>query len=166
MISYGIAIHHITTTKGDGFLSFNKYPNVKWQLTHCARSFNPFFLEKSVDYLRHIPNIYFDTSAVCESDVFSILLSEIDSSRILFGSDNIPIHLEGGKYISYGNAWMFLSPKSCNLNLTHCEPQTIPVVYEKLRALKYAVKQTHLNLRDIENIFYNNAKRILESITA
>ena len=146
-----------------------KYPKVKWQLAHCARSFNPIFLEKSIDYLSSLQNVYFDTSAVCESDVFDMLFSGIDSSRILFGSDNIPVHMEGGKYISYAHAWMFLSKENCNLNMTHCNPETVPVVYEELRALKRSIYRIFNGndgerQRVINDIFYNNASRLVSSI--
>ncbi len=146
-----------------------KYPNVKWQLAHCARSFNPYFLEGAIGYLSELENIYFDTSAVCESDVFNILLSNIDISRILFGSDNIPVHIEGGKYISYGHAWMFLSGKSCNLELTHCDPDTVPVVYEELIALKRAMTQVFglqkARFKEAVNkIFYEDAYRLVGDI--
>ncbi len=174
---YGLLIVlHLSKKKGaldeenkrDLLYLAEKYPNVKWQLAHCARSFNPYFLERAIGYLSKLENVYFDTSAVCESDVFDILLSEISVSRILFGSDNLPAHIQGGKYVSYGHAWMFLSSEQCNLNLSHCNPVTLPVVYEELRALTRSLRRncgSDKKLREAtEKIFYLNARRLVADI--
>ena len=46
-----------------------RYPRVRWILAHCARGFHPYTLEKSVFFLRTLPNLWYDLSAVC--DVYS-----------------------------------------------------------------------------------------------
>lgn len=141
-----------------------KYPGVKWQLAHCARSFNPIFLERSISTLKQIPNLWYDTSAVCEPEVFDILFSEIPVERILYGSDHNPPHVDGGKYIAFGKAWMWLHPGTADLNLTHCDPRPFPMVYEELRAMKNAMQNAGYGKGEKEAIFYTNTKELIQAV--
>lgn len=141
-----------------------EYPRVKWQLAHCARSFNPLFLEQSISELKKIPNLWYDTSAVCESEVFDILFGEIPVERILYGSDHIPGHVDGGKYVAFGRGWMWLNPKTADMNLTHCDPGTFPMVYEELRAMKNAMKNAGYGDKEKEAVFFSNTKKLMEDV--
>ena len=144
---------------------FNKqYPHVKWQLAHCARCFIPSFLEESIDQLAELENIWFDTSAVCESDVFDVLFSRGPRERIMFGSDNLPAGVDRGKYIAFGYAWAVLTETNHSFNLSHCNPNPTWVIYEELRALRRIATRFNFTQRDVEDLFYNNAIRLLESI--
>jgi predicted TIM-barrel fold metal-dependent hydrolase len=40
------------------------YPGVRWILAHCARGFNETFLAESIHFLKELPGIWYDTSAV------------------------------------------------------------------------------------------------------
>ena len=45
------------------FLS-EKYPNVKWILAHCARSYSAWGIEKAAKKLRVLKNIWYDLSLI------------------------------------------------------------------------------------------------------
>ena len=137
------------------------YPNVTWILAHCARSFAVWPLEAAWESLANLPNVFFDTSAVCESDVFALLLSKIAASRILYGSDNLPAGLDRGKYITFGHAWTLVSEDTKGLNLTHCDPRATFVCYESLRALRRGAEAANLAEGDLQDIFYDNAARLI-----
>ncbi|MFP4383126.1 MAG: amidohydrolase family protein [Spirochaetia bacterium] len=141
-----------------------KYPRVKWQLAHCARSFNPLFLEEAVSELKQLPNIWYDTSAVCESAVFDILFSEIDHSRILYGSDHSPVHVAGGKYVSFGRGWMWISPDNSEKKITHCDAAPFPMVYEELYAMKKAANHAGYGKQELDQIFYKNSRDLISEI--
>jgi glutamate-1-semialdehyde 2,1-aminomutase len=141
-----------------------EYPRVKWQLAHCARSFNPLFLERSISQLKEIPNLWYDTSAVCESEVFDILFREVPTDRILYGSDHMPGHVDGGKYVAFARGWMYLNPKTADLNLTHCDPGTFPMVYEELRAMKNAMKNAGYGDKEKEAVFFSNTKNLIAGV--
>lgn len=144
-----------------------RYPNVVWQLAHCARSFNATFLEKSVGRLKEIPTLYFDTSAVCESDVFDILFSEIPIERILYGSDHLPVHVAGGKYAAFGDGWLYVTRGTEAVDsITYCDNRPAAVVYEELRAMKRSMKACGLDTDEKRHIFSENARRLAERATA
>ena len=144
---------------------FNRqYPRVKWQLAHCARCFIPSFLEESIDRLAELENVWYDTSAVCESDVFDVLFSRGPRERILFGTDNLPAGVDRGKYIAFGYAWTALTETNHSFNLSHCNPHPTWVIYEELRALKRIATRFNFTQADIEDLFLHNAQRLLASV--
>ncbi len=141
-----------------------RYPNTQWVLAHCARSFNPCFIEKTIEQIRDIPNIWYDISAVCESSVFEILLRKGPLRRILYGSDNMPAGADRGKYITFGYAWALLHEGNHSFDLSHCDSQMTVVLYEQLRALHRAVYDVGLDKNQVEDIFYNNAIHLLKKV--
>lgn len=143
-----------------------QYPRVKWQLAHCARCFIPSFLEEAIDQLAELENVWFDTSAVCESDVFDVLFSRGPCRRILFGSDNLPAGVDRGKYIAFGYAWAVLTEDNHRFNLSHCNPNPTWVIYEELRALRRIAIRFHFTQGEIDDLFYGNASRLLASLGA
>ena len=137
------------------------YPNVTWILAHCARSFAPWPIDATCDEIAGLPNVYMDTSAVCESDVFSIVLRRFDRARVLYGSDNIPAGIERGKYVAFGRAWAFVGERTENLDLSHCDPRPTFVCYESLRALRRAAEAAGLTREEVEGVFWGNAVKLL-----
>jgi len=146
-------------------IRFNRqYPHVQWQLAHCARCFIPSFLEEAMDDLAALENIWYDTSAVCESDVFDVLFSRAPRERIMFGSDNLPAGVDRGKYIAFGYAWTVLEESNHSFNLSHCNPTPTWVIYEELRALRRIALRFNLTQSEIEGLFHANAARLLAGI--
>ncbi|MCK4416782.1 MAG: amidohydrolase family protein [Candidatus Latescibacteria bacterium] len=140
-----------------------RYCNVQWILAHCARSFNPWFLEKAIEQIRDLPNVWYDTSAVCDSGVFDILLRNISWKRILYGSDALPGSGERGKYIAFAYGWALLREDNHRLDLSHCESRMTFALYEELRALRRAAQNAGLTETQLEDIFYNNAIQLLKT---
>ncbi len=138
-----------------------KYPNAKWILAHCARSYSSWPIERAGDRLRDMPNTWFDTSSVCETDAIAALLRTVGVDRVMYGSDDIPVGILRGKYISFGYAWAYLSEQNHRLNLTHCDPRMTFTRYEQLRAMKRASDAVGLSLDDIRAMFHDNAMRLV-----
>ncbi len=141
-----------------------RYPDIYWILAHCARSFNPCFLEE-IDQIRELPNVWYDISAVCESGTFAMLLRKVSLKRILYGSDNLPPGANRGKFVTFGYAWTLLHEKNHSFDLSYyglSKPQMTIVLYEQLRALRRAIYDIGLNKIQIEDIFYHNAVQLLK----
>ncbi len=130
-----------------------KYKNVRWILAHCARAFNPFTLEKNIFVLRDMPNIYYDSSAVCDARSIYLLFKHEDISRIMFGTDNIVAGGVHAKYITWGKGWQYFR----GMDVPHCRPDATLVCYENLRATKQAADMAGVTTADIEKFFYGNA---------
>jgi glutamate-1-semialdehyde 2,1-aminomutase len=140
------------------------YPNAKWILAHCARSYSAWAIEKAAKYLRGLPNVWYDTSSVCESDAFEALYAGVGVERVMYGSDDIPVGVLRGKYIAFGFAWAYLSPTNQAFNLSHCEPQMTFTRYEQLRAMRRAGIRLGLTKRQNEALFHDTAAALIESV--
>ena len=132
-----------------------RYPNVCWILAHCARAFNPYTLEKNVFKLREMSNIRYDLSAVCDARSIYLLLKHEDTSRLMFGTDNIMAGGVHAKYITWGKGWQYFT----GMDLPHCRGGATFVCYEQLRAMKQACDMAGITSQQQQDIFYGNAKR-------
>lgn len=140
------------------------YPNVKWILAHCARSYSYWAIERAAERLRKIPNLWYDTSSVCESDAIEALMETVGSQRVMYGSDDLPVGAGRGKYIAFGQGWGYLSPENHSIGLSHCDARMTFVRYEQLRAMRRATKRIGLNRGQIEDVFCNTARRLVGSV--
>jgi glutamate-1-semialdehyde 2,1-aminomutase len=142
----------------------DRYPHVRWILAHCARCYLPELIARAVPRLRRLPTVWCDTSSVCESEVFRILLDTLGPDRVMYGSDDVPVGILRGKYITFGRAWAYLSEKNHSLNLSHCDSRMTFVRYEQLRAMRQAARQLKLSPPDIENLFYHTAAHLVSAV--
>jgi glutamate-1-semialdehyde 2,1-aminomutase len=143
-----------------------KYPNVKWILAHCARSYAAWVIRRAATALRGMPNVWYDVSTVCESNVMELLLTAVGPDRLMYGSDDLPCGVVRGKYISFGYAWAFISESNHSLSLSHCDPQMTFVRYEQLRAMRNAALHLGLSSQQINDLFHNTAAGLVHSVAA
>jgi predicted TIM-barrel fold metal-dependent hydrolase len=136
------------------------YPNARWILAHCARSYSSWAIEKAAPSIRGLPNVWYDTSSVCESDAIDALISTVGVERVMYGSDDIPVGVMRGKYISFGFAWADLSEKNHSLNLSHCEPRMTFTRYEQLRAMLRACRRLGLSRAQVGAMFHDTAAEL------
>ncbi len=141
-----------------------RYGNVKWILAHCGRSYAAWAIEQAGDRLRRWPNVWYDTSSVCESDAIEALVQCVGPERVMYGSDDLPVGVLRGKYIAFGRAWAFLSETNHSLNLSHCDPRMTFTRYEQLRAMARAVRRLGLSHAQVEALFFETARRLVASI--
>ena len=144
------------------FLS-EKYPNVKWILAHCARSYSAWGIEKAAKKLRDLKNIWYDCSTVCESDALDALYTGVGMDRVMYGSDDM-IGPMRGKYISFGMAWSNINENNHSLKLDHCDSRMTFIRYEQLRAMKRGARQIGLSQKQREALFYDTAKNLVNSV--
>lgn len=131
-----------------------RYPHIQWILAHCGAAFNPTTLERSIEQLRDLPNIWYDTALVCDFYTHALLLKKENRQRILFGTDNVVGGCRRGQVAAYafGVDWHE------NLN------GATFMVYEQLRAQCRACKLLDVSSTEIENMFYGNAMRLIQQI--
>jgi hypothetical protein len=142
----------------------DRYPNARWILAHCARSYSAWAIEKAARSLRGLPNVWYDTSSVCESDSFDALYSSVGPERVMYGSDDIPIGVLRGKYIAFGYAWAFLSETNHTLGLSHCDPRMTFTRYEQLRAMRRAARRLGMTREQNQALFHDTAARLVEAV--
>ena len=140
-----------------------QYPNARWILAHCARSYSSWAIEKAAATLRPLKNVWYDTSSVCESDAMDALYTAVGSDRVMYGSDDIPVGVLRGKYISFGFAWAYLSEKNQTLNLSHCEERMTFTRYEQLRAMHRAARRLGMTKAQNEALFHGTAYNLISA---
>ena len=134
-----------------------RYPNIKWLLAHCARSFTYWPMREAVERMRDMPNIYYDTSAVTDPRPYVSLLTKEDPKRIFRGSDGIGAAFFHGNYAALGRAWQHYDADKGGLQFPHCDGRPILSVYEQLMSLKFAAEIAELSKDQIEGLFWRNA---------
>lgn len=140
-----------------------RYPNAKWILAHCARSYSAWAIEAAAATLRDIPNIWYDTSTVCEADALDALYTGVGVERVMYGSDDL-IGPMRGKYIAFGRAWSLLHPDNHGLSLGHCTPDMTFIRYEQLRAMKRGARQIGLTEAQRKALFHDTARALVDSV--
>ena len=139
-----------------------KYPNIKWILAHCARSFTYYQISKGIERLRDMPNIWYDLSAVCDVTAFYTLFSKENHKRIFFGTDGIDSTNFHGSYFSMGRAWKMLDVGDWGSEqFDHTEFRPILAIYEQLLAIKHASAMVGFSKDQVEDIFWRNATEAL-----
>ncbi len=135
-----------------------KYPNTRLILAHVARSFSHRHGFDGIPFLRDIDNVWLDTSAVCESQSMATAIEHLGPERVLFGSD-YPVSNFRGRSLTLAETFHWIyedSEKSDGLNR-----HLTLVGIESLTALREASEWSGLTAPDLENIFRNNALRVL-----
>lgn len=141
-----------------------KYPRVRWILAHCARSYSCWAIERAAATLRQLPNVWYDTSSVCETDALDALFSTVGPERVMYGSDDVPVGVLRGKYIAFGYAWAYLSETNHSLNLSHCNPAMTFTRYEQLRATRRAAKRLGLTAQQLAAHFHDTAAALVSGV--
>ena len=136
-----------------------KYPHAKIVLAHCARGFHAPNTIKGLKSISGFKNIWFDTSALCESDSIVAVLKAFGAKKLLWGTDFCVSEIRG-KAINIGDNFYWLSPDMPGWEkITSCNPTLIGL--ESLRAVCEAADCLDLKESDMNDIFYGNALRLL-----
>ncbi len=143
-----------------------KYPRLRWLLLHNARSYSAWAIEKAAPRLRDLPNLWFESSSVCEADSFFVTFSQLGTHRFCYGSDDIPVGITRGKYIAWGYGWEQLDSNNFSAKPTHCDGRMTFVRYEMLRAIRRAARYAGLSRAQIEDVFYGNGNRLVTEARA
>lgn len=134
------------------------YPGANVVLAHAGRGFNPRHTLAGLEALRGLPNVYFDTSAVAESEAFSAILDVFGPGRLLYGSD-FPVSEMRGKSLALGGGFYWLYEQQVDPEWQH--GKAVPTGLESLLGLRDACRRMSLDDRDVRRIFRENAVELL-----
>ncbi len=136
------------------------HPNARLILAHCARGFHAPNTVKAISTLRGLGNVWFDTSAICESAPIVAVLKEFGPSKLLWGSD-FPFSEMRGRCVTVGDSFAWIAPDRVSDGelAPICRPTLIGL--EALRAMKEAAEISCLTSDDLADVFHGNAVRLL-----
>ena len=149
-----------------------KYPNLKLVLAHVGRAYCPEDVGNAFEVLKKTERLVLDFSANTNPWVFARALEALGSERLLFGSD-LPIVRMRMRRICEDGLYINLVPKglygdvSGDKNMREVGGRDADslsfFLYEEIKAMKDAVQEVGLDKGDVENIFYANARKLIES---
>ncbi len=138
------------------------YPKAKVVLAHIARSFNYRNARSGIKFLADIDNIVVDTSAVCETESFKAALKYLGPRRILWGSDFAVSEMRG-RCVTTGSYFYWLHPEVLHPDFKPATENEMTLVgIESLLSLREMCDDAGLTKNDIQDIFLNNALRLLK----
>lgn len=133
-----------------------RYPRVRIVLAHAGRGFHAPNTVSAAPALAHLDNLWFDSSAVCESRALLAVLEHFGPRRLLWGSD-FPVSHQRGRCVTVGDDFSWVCPERIDTPPTSPECHTWFVGLESLRALFEAADLFGLNEADLKAIFAGNA---------
>ncbi len=136
-----------------------KYPNAKLILAHAARSFAAWTGVESVEKIAHIENVLFDFSAVCESPAMLQIIKKAGIKRCMWGSD-FPVCRPRGKVVSIGDSFYWIYQNDIDSFVSATPISSRLYIIEGLMAVREASMLADLKEKDLEDLFYNNAKNL------
>jgi predicted TIM-barrel fold metal-dependent hydrolase len=146
------------------------YPNVKLIIAHVGRAYCPEDVGNAFEILAETKNMMFDFCANSNQWVFEQLIKAVGPKRILFGSD-MPILRMRCRRICENGTYVNLVPKglygdvSDDIHMREVEGEEAEkltfFMYEEIDAFRLAAEATGLTSEDIEDVFYNNAAKLL-----
>jgi glutamate-1-semialdehyde 2,1-aminomutase len=164
----GIMMLHIMRTAGiadeanlrDIRRLCTKYPRCRLVLAHVARSFNYRTSFTGLRRIATLDNVVLDNSAVTEPESMRCALEVLGPRRLLWGSDFMVSELRG-KCVTTGDgfSWIYSDELPAQA-VTQFENYTL-IGIEGLLALREACDATGMNASDVQDIFHDNALRLL-----
>ncbi len=136
------------------------YPHMRLILAHSARGFQPAHNLEGLPALRGLDNLYFDTSANCEPMAHQAIIRILGHERLMYGSD-LPVSHARGRSLSAADSFVWLSQDSPVWGEKHLRIDPVLVGLEHLRSLKWACWSERLGDAAVEDIFWNNAAKLL-----
>jgi predicted TIM-barrel fold metal-dependent hydrolase len=150
----------------------SRYPNIKLIIAHVGRAYCNEDIGNAFDVLKKTKKMFFDFSANTNQYVFERLIDTVGPKRILFGSD-MPILRMRARRITENGIYINLVPKGLygdvpsDKNMQEVigeEANKITFfIYEEIEAFRLAAENKKLSKSDINDIFYNNADRIIKN---
>lgn len=148
-----------------------RYPDIKLIIAHVGRAYCQEDVGNAFEVLSVTKNVVFDFSANTNQWVFEKLINAVGPKRILFGSDS-PITRMRMKRICENGHYINIVPEglygdvSGDKNMKEVDgkeaDQLTFFMYEEIGAFRHAAIATGLSENDIQDVFYNNAMKLLK----
>lgn len=145
-----------------------RYPNIKLVVAHIGRAYAKEDIGDAFETLSKTKNMVFDfTANVCD-DAIRACIEAVGPKRLLFGSD-LPIAFMRMYRITENGVYYNVVPRglygdvSNEAHMRETDEKDVTIMYyEQIRAMKRVAEELKLTKSDIEDIFYNNAMRLME----
>lgn len=152
-----------------------QYPNIRLIIAHIGRAYCEADVGNAFEVLSQSADLLFDFCANTSEFVMTKLLDSVGPKRVLFGSD-MPILRMRMRRIEENNTYINLIPPGLygdpnldshlrEVSKQEGEKMTF-FMYEQILAFKRASENVGLTSQDIEDVFYGNARALLDGANA
>ena len=140
-----------------------KYPNMRLILAHSARGFQPNHNLEGLPQLIGLNNLYFDSSANCESNAHAAIIRIVGHDKLMYGSDGLIVSHLRGRSVAVADSFLWLYEDTPVWgDAKHKKIKPILIGLEHLGSLKWACWAEKLSDRQVEDIFWNNAAKLFD----
>jgi len=144
-----------------------RYPRVILVIAHLGRCYTLPHAEEAFPPLADDEGLYFDCSAVMNTDVHRLALKTFGFKRILYGSDN-PVFYMRGRRQYRGRTYINRTSYPFFFNRERESPEIEAgytlYMYEELLAIRRSCEALGLGPAHVAAIFRDNAMRLIDSI--
>ena len=141
-------------------------PNAKIVLAHFGRCYFPEAVGDGLS-LADLDNLYPELSFVQDWEVIESVFRTFDRKKVLFGLD-LPVAQEKGKMLGINAQRHFFTKRphkwAAHVDADSYEVRCTLFAYEIVRAIKKAAEKVGLTRDEIEDVFWNNAERLVASV--
>lgn len=146
-----------------------RYPHIVLVIAHLGRCYTLPHAQEALPQLADDDGLYFDSSAVLNPDVYRFALETLGPRRILYGTDNPILYMRGRRQWS-GRTYVNRTNYPFYFNRQREAPEVEAAytlyLYEDLRAFRQVCEELALDRSDVEAVFHDNARRLLDAIPA
>lgn len=145
----------------------SRYPDVRIILAHVGRAYGLPNAQRGLPRLASCENLYFDTAANLNADVFEFALQTVGVDRLLYGSD-LPITLMRGRREHTGDEYVNYTDAGYSWNThrrSHEEEQLYTFfLYEEILALIEAMERLEMGPEEMKRIMFGNAAALMGTV--
>ena len=149
-----------------------EFPDIRLIIAHIGRAYTKEDVGNAfTDYLNKSPDLMYDFSANCCEYAITEVIKNAGPEHVMYGTDMPILRMrthrieENGTYINLVPPGMYGYPSQDPhlREVTEEEAGKITFfVYEELLAFKRACEKTGMTKKDVEDMMYNNAARLIE----
>lgn len=154
-----------------------EFPNIRLIVAHVGRAYVSGDIGNAFsDYLYKAPDLMYDFAANCSDNAIREVIKNAGVKHVMFGTDMPILRMrtrrieENGTYINLiPPGWIYGDPaQDPHLReVSEDEAESITFfAYEEILAFKRVAEELGLTREDIEDIFYNNAKNLIDGARA
>ena len=147
-----------------------KYKNLKLIVAHIGRAYAKEDIGDAFDLLKNTKNLVFDFTANVSDDAIKACIEAVGTKRLLFGSD-LPIAfmkmyrvVENGVYYNVVPRGLYGKVDGEPHMRETDETDVTFMIYEQILAFKRVAMELKLSDSQIEDVMFNNSKRLIESV--
>jgi len=144
-----------------------RYPHLVLVIAHLGRSYTEPHAREGLLPLAEDDGLYFDNSAVLNPAVHRIAFEHIGWERILYGTDNPVFYMRGRRQWD-GRRYVNRTDYPFHFNQQREPPEVEATytlyLYQALKAIKDVCGEFGLARQEVEAVFCDNARRLIETV--